>query len=102
MQVEELTSLELGTHRIRWDGRYNWVLADVVTRTPRKGGDQYEGEDNTRFYNTLEEAAEHLLLDRIGYLGNHSDIKALIKAIRQCKAELQAEIVSEIKRGYSG
>lgn len=97
----DLTVLELGTHRIRWDGKYNWTLSEVVLRTPRGGGEQYEGEDNTRYYNTIEEAAKHLLQDRIGNLGKHNSVTELIKAIERCKAELQAEIVSEIQKGYA-
>ena len=97
---DDLTVLELGTHRIRWDGKYNWVLSEVVIRTSRVG-EKYEGEENPRYYNTIEEAAHHLLQDRVGNLGRHNSVAELVKSIEKCKSELQSEIVSEIKRGYA-
>lgn len=99
--MDDLTTLELGTHRIRWDGKYNWILAEVVIRTSRDKGEKYEGEDYPRYYNTIEEAAQHLLQERIGHLGKNNSVAELITAIRECKAELQDAIVSEIKKGYS-
>lgn len=104
MNSHELTVLELGTHRIRWDGKYNWVLSEVVIRERRKVGnigEKYEGEENSCYYNTIEEAARHLLQDRVGNLGKHNSVSELIKAIQKCKDELESSIVSEIKRGYS-
>lgn len=101
---DDLTVLELGTHRIRWDGKYNWILAEVVIRERKKVGnigEQYEGEENLRYYNTIEEAARHLLQDRVGTLGRHNSVAELIKCIRECKAELQFAIASEIKKGYA-
>lgn len=101
---DDLTVLELGTHRIRWDGKYNWVLSEVVIRTAKKGeraSEQYEGEENNRYYNDCEEAADHLFRERIGHLGRHNSVAELIKAIRECRAELQSAIVSEIKKGYA-
>ena len=97
---DDLTVLELGTHRIRWDGKYNWILSEVVIRTS-KAGEKYEGEENLRYYNTIEEAARHLLQDRMGNLGKHNSVAELINAVRDCKAELQSAIVFEIKKGYS-
>lgn len=98
----ENTQLELGTHRIRWDGKYNWIISEPTIRTTRKTGEKYEGEENLRYYPRLDDAAVCILRDRLGKLGKHNSVAELIATVKQCEADLRAAVLSEIKKHKVG
>ncbi len=94
-----MSAIDLGGgYALRHDGSRNWILSlsvireKVTSRTDRtKTGETYESEEIIGYYSSLENAADRLAEKHLEGVVV-SDIKALVREVREYKAAVISRV----------